>query len=47
MSWFNRAPRPKNPPSSPAPKHFSPLAETILEERKQQVRAKSPAKPKK
>ena len=47
MSWFKRAPRPKNPPSAPAPKHFSHLAETIMEERKQQVRSKSPDKPKK
>ena len=45
MSWFNRAPRPKNPPSAPPPKHFSPAAERLLEESKQQVRAKDP-KPK-
>jgi hypothetical protein len=38
MSWFNRAPRPKNPPHSPAPKHFSPVAEQVLNETKQQVR---------
>ena len=42
MSWFKRAPRPKNPPSAPPPKHFSPIAERILEESKQRVRAKDP-----
>jgi hypothetical protein len=40
MSWFNRAPRPKNPPHSPPPKHFSPFAEQVLNETKQQVRGK-------
>jgi len=40
MSWFKRAPRPKNPPSAPPPKHFSPTAERLMEESKQQVRAK-------
>ena len=38
MSWFKRAPRPKNPPSVPPPRHFSPTAERILEEKKNQVR---------
>jgi hypothetical protein len=38
MSWFNRAPRPKNPPHSVSPKHFSPVAERLLKESKRQVR---------
>jgi hypothetical protein len=38
MSWFNRAPRPKNPPSASPPKHFSPVAERVLKETKDQVR---------
>ena len=42
MSWFNRAPRPKNPPSAPPPKHFSPTADRILKETKKQVREKNP-----
>jgi hypothetical protein len=41
MSWFNRAPRPKNPPHSPPPKHFSPVAEKVLKETKQQVRGET------
>jgi len=41
MSWFNRAPRPKNPPHSPPPKHSSPIAEQVLNETKQQVRGES------
>ena len=42
MSWFNRAPRPKNPPHSPPPKHFSPVAERLLKESKRQVRENTP-----
>jgi hypothetical protein len=42
MSWFNRAPRPKNPPSAPSPKHSSPAADRILKETKKQVREKTP-----
>ena len=42
MSWFNRAPRPKNPPHSPPPKHFSPIAEQALTETKKKVREKTP-----
>lgn len=38
MSWFNRAPRPKNPPGAPPPKHSSPAAERVLKETKDQVR---------
>jgi len=38
MSWFNRAPKPKNPPHSPPPKHFSPIGDQVLKEIKQQVR---------
>ena len=41
MSWFNRAPRPKNPPASPAPKKSSPLGERVLKEAKAQVRGKT------
>ena len=41
MSWFNRAPRPKNPPHSPPPKHSSPLAEQVLKETKQRVRGET------
>lgn len=44
MSWFNRAPRPKNPPHSPPPKHFSPTAERLLEESKKQVRGQTTKK---
>lgn len=40
MSWFNRAPRPKNPPLSAPPKHFSPIGEQVLKETKRQVRGK-------
>lgn len=47
MSWFNRAPRPKNPPSAPPPKHFSPIADRAMEECKKQVREKTPSKSKK
>jgi hypothetical protein len=38
MSWFKRAPRPKNPPCASPPKHFSPVAERVLKETKDQVR---------
>lgn len=38
MSWFKHKPRPKTPPK-PHPHHSSPLAEKILKESKEKVRA--------
>jgi hypothetical protein len=38
MSWFNRKPRPKNPPANFSPKHVSPATQRKLEETKQTVR---------
>jgi hypothetical protein len=40
MSWFNRKPRPKNPPSIPHPKKSSPSTEKYVKEMKEQVRQK-------
>ena len=37
MSWFNRKPKPKNPPQYPSPKNFSPATERLLKETKQAV----------
>ena len=44
MSWFNRKPR-RREPEKLTPKNFSPIAEKILKEQKEEVRKKS--KPKK
>ena len=41
MSWYNRKPRSKNPPTHLPSKNFSPATERRLEEIKKQVREKS------
>jgi hypothetical protein len=40
MSWFNRKPRPKNPPVL-IPKHSSPVSEKRLNKTKEAVREKN------
>jgi hypothetical protein len=41
MSWYNRKPRPKNPPAVISPKNSSPAAEKYLKEIKDTVRGEN------
>jgi hypothetical protein len=43
MSWFKHKPRPKTPPKQHA-HHYSPIAEKMLKESKERVRATNPKK---
>lgn len=43
MSWFKHKPRPKTPPKQHA-HHYSPIAEKMLKESKERVRASKPKK---
>ena len=43
MSWFKHKPRPKTPPKQHA-YHYSPIAEKMLKESKERVRAAKPKK---
>jgi len=38
MSWFNRKPRPKNPPQHLSAKNLSPTTERVMKETKERVR---------
>ena len=38
MSWFNKKPRPKNPPPHLSPKNLSPATERKMKEAKDRVR---------
>jgi hypothetical protein len=38
MSWFNKKPRPKNPPQHLSAKNLTPVTERKLQEAKERVR---------
>ena len=38
MSWFNRKPRPRNPPQHLSAKNLSPTTERVMKETKERVR---------